>query len=229
MAEVLAMRNDAPFSHAPLHRSTSQTSFFDAGSSYATPRKNSYSHSDLRTSSFHSTPASSLSLDTRFDDDDDESDDDGIAFPSYSRGTRYSKYDVGTHDTPPSSPVVSNRALPSPVEADPVASTTSTPDFLLHSEDDTAVRPEPSHHVDYLSHEWKEEDIWSSWRHIVEHRKVYGERSRLENASWRTWAKSQFKLDTISPETLNWWVESFAYPCRLVDHEPQSHATHKHC
>jgi hypothetical protein len=66
------------------------------------------------------------------------------------------------------------------------------------------VRSEPSHHVDYLSHEWKEEDIWSSWRHIVEHRKVYGERSRLENASWRTWAKSQFKLNTISPETLNW-------------------------
>jgi len=72
------------------------------------------------------------------------------------------------------------------------------------SEDDTAVRKEPSHHVDYLSYEWREEDIWSSWRHIVEHRKVYGERSRLENASWRTWAKSQFKLKTVSPETLNW-------------------------
>jgi fibrillarin-like rRNA methylase len=72
------------------------------------------------------------------------------------------------------------------------------------SEDDTAVRKEPSHHVDYLSYEWREEDIWSSWRHIVEHRSVYGERSRLENASWRTWAKSQFKLRTVSPETLNW-------------------------
>ncbi|KAJ8105825.1 hypothetical protein OPT61_g9946 [Boeremia exigua] len=72
------------------------------------------------------------------------------------------------------------------------------------SEDDTAVRKEPSHHVDYLSYEWREEDIWSSWRHIVEHRSVYGERSRLENASWRTWAKSQFKLKTVSPETLNW-------------------------
>src|SRR5205809_158987 len=27
--------------------------------------------------------------------------------------------------------------------------------------DDTAVRIEPSRHVDYLSHNWKEEDIWS--------------------------------------------------------------------
>jgi len=58
--------------------------------------------------------------------------------------------------------------------------------------------------VDYLSYDWREEDIWSSWRHIVEHRKVYGERSRLENASWRTWAKSQFKLKTVSPDSLNW-------------------------
>jgi hypothetical protein len=72
------------------------------------------------------------------------------------------------------------------------------------SEDDTAVRKEPSHHVDYLSYDWREEDIWSSWRHIVEHRNVYGERSRLENASWRTWAKSQFKLKTVSPDSLNW-------------------------
>jgi hypothetical protein len=76
------------------------------------------------------------------------------------------------------------------------------------SEDDTAVRKEPSHHVDYLSYDWREEDIWSSWRHIVEHRNVYGERSRLENASWRTWAKAQFKLKTVSPDTLNWCVLS---------------------
>jgi hypothetical protein len=74
------------------------------------------------------------------------------------------------------------------------------------SEDDTAIRHEPSQHVDYLSHEWEEEDIWSSWRHIVSKRRIYGERSRLENASWRTWAKSKYKLKTVSPETLNWLV-----------------------
>lgn len=37
---------------------------------------------------------------------------------------------------------------------------------------------------------------------------VYGERSRLENASWRTWAKTKFDLDTVSPERLNWLKES---------------------
>jgi hypothetical protein len=30
--------------------------------------------------------------------------------------------------------------------------------------------------------------------------------ARLENASWRTWAKQRNKLKTISPETLNWSV-----------------------
>jgi hypothetical protein len=70
--------------------------------------------------------------------------------------------------------------------------------------DDTMIREEPSRHVDYLSHDWREEDIWSSWRHIVSQRKVYGQKSRLENASWRTWAKSKYRLRTVSPEKLNW-------------------------
>jgi len=74
--------------------------------------------------------------------------------------------------------------------------------------DDTAVKQEPKQHVDYLSHDWREEDIWSSWRHIVSQRKVYGQKSRLENASWRTWAKSKYQLRTVSPETLNWLKES---------------------
>lgn len=74
--------------------------------------------------------------------------------------------------------------------------------------DDTAVKMEPKQHVDYLSHDWREEDIWSSWRHIVSQRRVYGQRSRLENASWRTWAKSKYQLRTVSPETLNWLKES---------------------
>ena len=70
--------------------------------------------------------------------------------------------------------------------------------------DDTMIKQAPSRHVDYLSHEWREEDIWASWRHIVSQRKVFGQRSRLENASWRTWAKSKHRLRTVSPERLNW-------------------------
>lgn len=52
--------------------------------------------------------------------------------------------------------------------------------------DDSAVQPLPSRHVNYLSHNWKEEDIWSSWRFIVSKRKGYDNSVRLENASWRT-------------------------------------------
>ena len=70
--------------------------------------------------------------------------------------------------------------------------------------DDTAIEVEPTRHVDYLSHNWKEEDIWASWRHVVCKRKVYSNRARLENASWRTWAKTKYQLKTVSPETLNW-------------------------
>ncbi|CAK7269416.1 protein phosphatase regulator [Sporothrix epigloea] len=72
------------------------------------------------------------------------------------------------------------------------------------AEDDTAVRAIPSRHVDYLSHNWKEEDIWESWKYIVSRRGDYSNSARLENASWRTWVKSKNKLKTVSPETLNW-------------------------
>ena len=70
--------------------------------------------------------------------------------------------------------------------------------------DDQALETEPTRHVDYLSHEWREEDIWSSWKYIVHRRKDINNCTRLENASWRTWTKSKNKLKTISPESLNW-------------------------
>lgn len=70
--------------------------------------------------------------------------------------------------------------------------------------DDTSIEDEPSRHVDYLSHDWKEEDIWSSWRYVTSRRNDYSNGVRLENASWRTWAKSKHNLKTVSPESLNW-------------------------
>ncbi|OJJ08441.1 hypothetical protein ASPVEDRAFT_89661 [Aspergillus versicolor CBS 583.65] len=70
--------------------------------------------------------------------------------------------------------------------------------------DDSSVEEEPSRHVDYLSHEWREEDIWASWRYVVGRRKIYENGVRLENASWRTWSKLKHNLGTISPDTLNW-------------------------
>jgi hypothetical protein len=75
--------------------------------------------------------------------------------------------------------------------------------------DDLDITDQPSRHVDYLSHEWREEDVWSSWRHIVGKRRVLENWERLENAAWRTWAKSRSKLDVVSPEKLNWLVSFF--------------------
>ncbi|CAG9995976.1 unnamed protein product [Clonostachys byssicola] len=79
-----------------------------------------------------------------------------------------------------------------------------TPEVTVHAEDDTAVCSRPSRHVDYLSHDWKEEDIWSSWRYIVTRRGEFEHSPRLENASWRTWMKVKNNLKTISAETINW-------------------------
>ncbi|KAF4122631.1 Fungal protein of unknown function (DUF1752) [Geosmithia morbida] len=79
-----------------------------------------------------------------------------------------------------------------------------TPEVPEHAEDDSAVSTRPSRQVDYLSHEWREEDIWASWRYIINRRGEYANSARLENASWRTWMKSKNKLSTVSPETLNW-------------------------
>ncbi|KAK0555315.1 protein phosphatase regulator [Tilletia horrida] len=67
----------------------------------------------------------------------------------------------------------------------------------------------PSICVDYLSHNWdKDEQIWSSWRAMTKSKNEITNGVRLENASWRTWAKQRGNLKTISPETLNWLKDS---------------------
>lgn len=155
-----------------------------------------------KTSSFTSTPTSAgFSLDS-------ESDEDDIDLPNYANLSlsphhrSYAKPSDDDLDVPEISTTTdttqSDSPLPTPVVAD-----------------DTMIKQQPSRHVDYLSHEWREEDIWASWRHIVSQRSVYGQRSRLENASWRTWAKSKYRLRTVSPERLNWCVSCMlaAPPC----------------
>lgn len=161
--------------------------------------------------SYLSTPSSSLSL-----DDPCESDNDGISFPFYDdddseenggngRGRALDRAQnerpsaLAVPKTPLNSPA-SNPSLKRP--SHPSKPETST------AGDDTAVSREPTRHVDYLSHTWKEEDIWASWKHVISRRKVYSNSSRLENASWRTWTKTMYRLKTISPERLNWYITS---------------------
>ena len=232
MTEVLSIPRQpdatAHFTSSPLRRSPpSQTSFL-----LGNPTSYSRSSPDLKSTFYHAeldnrisasfnssppssprlaqdefsdqpsytaTPASSLSLNTKF-----EIDEDDIVFPSYDDGsyfTQHEELDVVV------SPQVGN---PYTVSASSSPSTTTnasrpdSPEPTMTAGDDTQIRNEPSRHVDYLSHEWKEEDIWSSWRLIVSKRGVYSNSSRLENAAWRTWTKSKYRLKTVSPETLNW-------------------------
>lgn len=85
------------------------------------------------------------------------------------------------------------------------SSRSSSPSPALQAPaDDISIKVNPDRHVDYLSHDWSENDIWVSWRHVTKQKAFLQSGARLENASWRTWAKSRNNLKTISPETLNW-------------------------
>ncbi|CAL3966938.1 hypothetical protein PZA11_003393 [Diplocarpon coronariae] len=223
MAVLLNSEENNYFSASPLRRSHSQPKFVTQPSYKSSSKSKSSSHfnptlspsqstlssaptsprtltADSAVSSYSSTPASSLSLDNHCDDPDDE---DQIVFPSYD--------DVGYYGQvedlePPASPRTGDSYTVSPTSnsTSTNVSRPESPSPVEHAEDDTAVRTQPSRHVDYLSHNWKEEDIWSSWKLIVSKRKAYNNSARLENASWRTWTKSKNKLKTVSPETLNW-------------------------
>lgn len=185
--------------------------FDDSNTSTApsSPRTIQVSTADLSCSS---TPASHLSLSTDNDEDCDESllgclddDTDDIVFPDYN----------GFHSPTPEElePPPSPRTNTSDGNDTSLNSDAHTPADLesVPAADDTAVGVQPTRHVDYLSHDWKEEDIWSSWKHIVSNRDGFTNAARLENASWRTWIKAKYHLKTVSPETLNWYVRSVSY------------------
>ncbi|RAL06868.1 protein phosphatase regulator REG1 [Aspergillus homomorphus CBS 101889] len=132
--------------------------------------------------SSRATTLSSLSLSVGDDQDDSE-----LILPSYD----------------------SNQFLPKEPEALSEVSVDSSADLQrwkaqTPAADDSSIEDEPSRHVDYLSHEWRQEDIWASWRYVVARRSAYDNGLRLENASWRTWGKLKMNLGTVSPETLNW-------------------------
>jgi hypothetical protein len=70
--------------------------------------------------------------------------------------------------------------------------------------DNIATRHGPLRHVDYLSHDWQGDDVWSTRRYITSNTGLQKGLSRLENALWRAWAKLNYKLKTIPPEDINW-------------------------
>lgn len=86
-----------------------------------------------------------------------------------------------------------------------------TDNYLIPHDDNDLVH-EPKRHVDYLSHQWDEGEISQSWKYIILKKKKKDEdlvnAARLENASWRTWAKARNHLQTVSPEVVNWSKDS---------------------
>lgn len=165
--------------------------------------------------SFTSTPSSSFSLNESFrveedSDDNDDSDDDEIKFPSFDDGPTYqamrkSKLDLEPHKSPDL--ISSDTITPSASESS--VTTPTLHDFhdpQITAGDDTAVKREPTKQVDYFSHNWKEEDIWSSWRYVVAKRKTFSNGLRLENASWRAWTKNKYRLKTVSPDSVDWYA-----------------------
>lgn len=121
-------------------------------------------------------------------------DEDEIEFPTYDDG--------GNHRRPLDlvSPMAPMSASPPEIPQPP------EPELVEKAEDDVALLSEPSRHVDYLTHEWCEEDIWATWKYLRTTRKRVSNRERLENASWRLWMKQRYHLRTTAPESINWYV-----------------------
>src|SRR5256885_8581512 len=75
------------------------------------------------------------------------------------------------------------------------------------------IQHPPKFYVDYLSHDWKKEDIWTTWKVTSKQKKELANGFRLENASWRAWAKQTYNLKTVNPDKLNWYVPLINFIC----------------
>lgn len=247
MAAVLSSEDSSYFVSSSLRRSQSQSNFVRAQStyhdahssisdSYAPPSK-SYAASDHSSTpsspptiqaestdvSFSSTPASNLSIASDYDEtlSLDNSPEDHFSLPLLSQDKFFLHPEIHHDDNlePPPSPKTGDSYTVSPADGDNsrTASGPDSPECVEHAEDDTAVTTKPSRQVDYLSHDWREEDIWSSWRYIISKRDEFPNSRRLENASWRTWMKAKNNLKTISPEELNWYAHPHKPPQGLAN------------
>lgn len=193
MSTLLATRDDL------IRRHSLQPRFIESEDLYNEPMSDYFEDAEFSstaTSKLNFRPAlvspvytptlSSLSSEVTSDGEGDE-----LALPAFEKEctTEEQEEDSGL-STPKTTQTAAAATLPDPL--------------LRTSSDDASIESEPERHVDYLSHDWREEDIWSSWRYVVARRDRYSNGVRLENASWRTWAKSKYGLRTVSPETLNW-------------------------
>jgi hypothetical protein len=212
---------DSTSSHLSEHYKAASKSYAESNSSSA-PSSPRTIHADSVDLSHAFTPATNVSIACNYDDTIGlvESPKDHFMFPSFAQEKLYVQpeirsdiyYDDNLEPSP--SPRTGDSCTVSPAEHENSEGTshdTSRPETpeqekSEHADDDTAVSSRPSRQVDYLSHEWREEDVWSSWRYVVTRRGEFSNSARLENASWRAWMKAKNNLKTISPESLNWFA-----------------------
>ena len=81
--------------------------------------------------------------------------------------------------------------------------------YVLGSEreDDAVIVPQLTGQVEYLSYDWKEEEIWPLWKYIRSQQPEDNNGIRLENALWRTWMKAKEDLKVMRPEKIDWYAE----------------------
>jgi hypothetical protein len=94
-----------------------------------------------------------------------------------------------------------------PEESSPISGIYRMPEdtkVMKRAQDDTVISRQPTRHVDYLSHPWKEEDIWASYQYIRCNRSTLNKTERVENACWRSWAMLRWNLRTVSPDCVCW-------------------------
>jgi hypothetical protein len=157
--------------------------------------------------SFTSDSRSAMtSLSTSASCQSDDDDEDRAVFPSYDDLGYHGNYEqVEDLESPESPRTYDTCAISQSSNSTAANSKPESPELIKHPKDDTAVRFEASRHVDYLSRDWLEGDIWASRKYIATRRKSFANSHRLENTLWRTWGKRRGNVKTISPESLNWY------------------------
>jgi hypothetical protein len=161
-------------SYLSEHYKPASKSYAESNSSSA-PSSPRTVHADSVDLSYASTPATNLSIARGYYDTIGliESPEDHFMFPSFAQEKLYVypeiRPDIHYDDSvePSPSPRTGDSYTVSPAEhknSEEASHDTSRPETLEHensehAEDDTAVSSRPSHQVDYLSHEWREEDI----------------------------------------------------------------------
>ncbi|OJJ30063.1 hypothetical protein ASPWEDRAFT_699595 [Aspergillus wentii DTO 134E9] len=74
--------------------------------------------------------------------------------------------------------------------------------------DDLAIYDNPQSNVDYLSHEWKYEELWPTRRHIRKANLDWAYYCRLENALCRAWMKGRDSRQAFPATGIEWDKDS---------------------